>query len=218
MREPSHIATPTPNPSPQGGGDQTGDRGDSHGPSLHTGRKRVPRRSARVLQGQPAGRHPQEGRRGHPLRQGRHRHLAAHPQQEGLGGAALAEGMGRHRLEPGAALHLQGGDAAGARARAAAVRHHDGRAGDHRVRPRGPEEAIPAAHRQSRRLVVPGLLRAGRRLRPRLAEDQRPSATATTTSSTARRPGPPARNTPTGSSAWRAPTRAPRSRKASRSC
>ena len=30
----------------------------------------------------------------------------------------------------------------------------------------------PAAHRQCRRLVVPGLLRAGLRLRPRLAEDQ----------------------------------------------
>ena len=51
------------------------------------------------------------------------------------------------------------------------------------------EEAIPAAHRQSRRLVVPGLLRAGRGLRPRLAQDHAPSATATTTSSTARRPG-----------------------------
>ena len=55
---------------------------------------------------------------------------------------------------------------------------------------RGAEAALPAAHRQSRRLVVPGLLRARRRLRPRLAQDQRRSATATTTSSTARRPGP----------------------------
>ena len=35
------------------------------------------------------------------------------------------------------------------------------------------KQKYPAAHRQSRRLVVPGLLRAGRRLRPRLAEDQR---------------------------------------------
>ena len=34
------------------------------------------------------------------------------------------------------------------------------------------EEAVSAAHRQCRRLVVPGLFRAGLRLRPRLAEDQ----------------------------------------------
>ena len=38
-----------------------------------------------------------------------------------------------------------------------------------RLRQRGAEKALPAAHRQSRRLVVPGLLRAGRRLRSRLA-------------------------------------------------
>ena len=179
----------------------TNEGGGHHGPSLHTGRKRVPRRGACVLQGEPAGRHPQESRRGHPLRQGRHRHLAAHPEQEGLGGAALAQGMGRHGLEPGAALYLQGGIAAGARARAAAVRHHDGRAGDHRVRPRGPEEEISAAHRQSRRLVVPGLLRAGRGFRPCLAQDQREARGRLSTSSTARRPGPHRRNMPTGSSA-----------------
>ena len=35
------------------------------------------------------------------------------------------------------------------------------------------KQTLPAAHRQSRRLVVPGLLRAGRGLRPRLAQDQR---------------------------------------------
>ena len=175
--------------------------GASHGPSLHTGRKRVPRRSARVLQGQPAGAHPREGRRGHPLRQGRHRHLAAHPQQEGLGGAALAEGMGRHRLEPGAALHLQGGDAAGAGARAAAVRHHDGRAGDHRVRPRGPEEAISC--RASPISTTGGARASPSRARAPTSPRSRParSATATTTSSTARRPGPRSRNMPTGSSA-----------------
>ena len=45
-----------------------------------------------------------------------------------------------------------------------------------------------------------------------------PSATATITSSTARRPGPRSRNMPTGSSAWCAPTPPPRSRRASRSC
>ena len=83
---------------------------------------------------------------------------------------------------------------------------------------RGAEKALSAAHRQSRRLVVPGLFRARRRLRPRLAAGPRPSATATITSSTGRRPGRPWRSTPTGSSAWCAPTRRPKSRRASRSC
>ena len=33
--------------------------------------------------------------------------VVAHPEQEGLGRLALAEGIWRHRLELGAALHLQ---------------------------------------------------------------------------------------------------------------
>ena len=141
-----------------------------------------------------------------------------HPQRQGLGRAALAGGMGRHRLEPGAAVHLPGRAAAGAGARAAGLQRQHGRPGVYRLRHRGAEAALPAAHRQSRRLVVPGLLRARRRLRPRVAQDDARSATATTTSSTARRPGPRSRSTPTGSSAWCAPTRRRRSRRASPSC
>ena len=49
-------------------------------------------------------------------------------------------------------------------------------------------------------------------------EDARPSATATIMSSTARRPGRRWRNMPTGSSAWCAPIRRRKSRKASPSC
>jgi len=40
------------------------------------------------------------------------------------------------------------------------------------LRQRGAEEALSAAHCQCRRLVVPGLLRAGLRLRPCFAQDQ----------------------------------------------
>ncbi len=47
----------------------------------------------------------------------------------------------------------------------------DGRAGHDRVRLGSAEEAVSAAHRQSRRLVVPGLFRAGRGLGPRLVAD-----------------------------------------------
>ncbi len=48
-----------------------------------------------------------------------------------------------------------------------------------RLRHRGAEGALPAAHRQHRRLVVPGLLRAGRRIGPGQPEDAARCATAT---------------------------------------
>ena len=59
----------------------------------------------------------------------------------------------------------------------------------------------------SDRVVVPGLFRAGLGLRPRVAEDHGRDATATITSSTARRSGPRWRTGRTGSSAWCAPTK-----------
>ena len=119
---------------------------------------------------------PPETRRklveGRHLVQGRDGRLVAHPEQEGLGRLALAEGIWRHRLDLGAALHLQRGAADASGAGAARLRRQHGRPGDLHLRQRGAEEAIPAAHRQCRRLVVPGLFRARLRLRPRLAEDQ----------------------------------------------
>ena len=54
--------------------------------------------------------------------------------------------------------------------------------------------------------LVPGLLRAGRRLRPRRRADARRAATATTSSSTARRSGRRTRTSPTGASSSRAAT------------
>ena len=134
--------------------------------------------------------------------------LAAHPERQGLGGAALAGGMGRHRLDAGAALYLFSDEMQQAPAPGAArLRRQHGRAGDRHLRQRGAEAAIPAAHRQSRRLVVPGLFRARRRLRPRLAADPGRARRRHTTSSTARRPGPRWRSTPTGFSACAAPIR-----------
>ena len=72
----------------------------------------------------------------------------------------------------GAALHLQRRAAVLSGAGAARLRRQHGRPCDLHLRQRRAEEEVSAAHRQCRRLVVPGILRARLRLRPRLAEDQ----------------------------------------------
>ena len=92
--------------------------------------------------------------------------------KKGWGVLALAEGIWRHRLDLGAALHLQRGAADAPGAGAARLRRQHGRPGHLHLRQREAEEAVSAAHRQCRRLVVPGLFRARLRLRPRLAQDQ----------------------------------------------
>ena len=61
----------------------------------------------------------------------------------------------------------------GAGARGAPVQHHDDRPGADPVRHPGAETAVSAARRQCRRLVVPGLFGARRRLGPCGAEDRR---------------------------------------------
>ena len=114
----------------------------------------------------------QKAARRPPPLQARDGRLVADPEQEGLGRLALAEGIWRHRLELGAALHLQRGAADGAGAVAARLRRQHGRPRDLHLRQRSAEEEVSAAHRQCRRLVVPGLFRARLRLRPRLAEDK----------------------------------------------
>ena len=97
--------------------------------------------------------------------------VAQGPARQGPGRAALAQAVGRRGLDAGAALHLHRGAAVQRRAAAAALQRVHVRAGDHRLRHRGAEEALPAAHGRARRLVVPGLLRARRRLRPRRPQD-----------------------------------------------
>ena len=72
----------------------------------------------------------------------------------------------------GAEDDLPGGEPGRAGAGAVVVQHHHARPGADPVRHRGAEEAFPAARRQPGRLVVPGLLRAGRGIRPRVAEDR----------------------------------------------
>ena len=134
----------------------------------------------------------------------------ADPQRRRARGAELAGRVGRPGLDAAAPPHLARGDAARLRAAAAGVQRLDDRPGHRAVRLAGDEGAVPAGDRQPRHLVVAGLLRARRRLRPRLAAHDRASATATSTSSTARRPGPRSASTATGSSRWSAPTRRPK--------
>jgi hypothetical protein len=81
----------------------------------------------------------------------------------------LAGGMGRHRLGHHAALHLRRGVRPGRRADAAALRPQHVRLGAAALRQRRAEEALPAAHRERRRLLGPGLFRARLRLRPGVA-------------------------------------------------
>jgi len=151
--------------------------------------------------------------------EGRPAALAQDAREEGLDRAPLAEGMGGHRLDRRAALHLRGGVRRRGRSADRAVRRPHVRAGAAALRHRRAEAALPAPHVQRRGLLGAGLLRAGRGLRPRVAQDPRRPRGRTTTSSPARRSGRRSATTATGSSASCAPTRRPRSaRTASRSC
>jgi hypothetical protein len=95
---------------------------------------------------------------------------------------AEARGLGRRqstgrrntaaRLQPHPEVHLRPRARPCRRTRGDSVRHDHGGAGDHEVRHPGTEGQVPARHPRIQRLVVPGLLRAGRRLRPRVAQDQ----------------------------------------------
>ena len=105
-------------------------------------------------------------RRGPRAHQGRRRREHADAQRGRARGAALAGRVGRPGLDRAPAPHLARGDGAGLRADAARLQRRDDRAGHRAVRHRGAEEGVPPQDRQHRHLLDPGLLRAGRRLRP----------------------------------------------------
>ena len=98
------------------------------------------------------------------------------------------------------------------------VRHPDARQHAAAVGHRGAEGALPPADPVRRGHLVPGLLRAERRLRPRQRRAARPCSTATSGCSTARRSGRRPGTSPTTSSCSPAPTPTRRSTRASRSC
>ena len=115
------------------------------------------------------------------------------------GGAAGLRQRGRARRRAPA-----GGDAADRRADADGARHREA------------EGDVPRRHPHRRRALRHRLQRARRRHRPGLAALPAPGATATTTSSTARRCGPPAATPPTTSGSRCAPIPTPPSTAASR--
>ena len=146
----------------------------THGPSTDRRRDRVSRGSSRLHARQPASLDSREdGRRPTPL-QGRLCALDAHSRRQRLGSPALAAGMGRYGMEPDPTLDLSRRDAARQCAGAGGVRRQHGRPGDLHLWLQGAEAAIPAAHHRSHRLVVPGLFRARRGIRPCELADKRP--------------------------------------------
>ena len=141
-----------------------------YGSDTVTGRGGVPRRAAGMACGQQprarAGR--RRGRVRVPSR------LAAQAARGRMGRRLLAQGIRRSRRHADRAGDLQRGggpraDAVGGqRARAG-----DGRPDRDRARDGGAAKALPAADPVRRRDLVPGVLRARRRLGPGIAEDAR---------------------------------------------
>ena len=172
----------------------------------------------------PAGPAREAGTRRGRFEQGRLSRLAPDPGQEGLDRAVLAQGVRRNRLD------ARPRNTSGPRSRRAPTPSAILPFGVSMLAPViytfGTQEqkaALPARHLQRRDLVVPGLFRAGRRARTWRRCGPRPSGSPATTarnttSSTARRPGPPWPSTPTGASSWSAPIRRPSRRRGSASC
>ena len=178
---------------------------------------RLPRRSASFLPHRRPELDPRQGRGGRGADPRRHDHRPAHPERARLGHGELACGVGRAGLDADPGLSLPGRDAAGELPGADRLQRLHGRPRDRPVRQPGDQAALPAGDRQRRHLLVPGLLRTRLRLRSGVVAHQGREARATSISSTARRPGPRWRNTPTGSSACPHRSRPPRRRRGFRS-
>ena len=142
-----------------------------HGPQFRPRRRSLSRRLPHLPGREAAGRCGAQGRARRPADARRSDGLAPGAQRQGLDCAQLADRVGRPRLDGDAEIHL--GRGAGARQRAAPdpLRYLHVRAGADGLRHRGPEAAPPAAHPLGRAHLLPGLFRARRRLRSRLAQD-----------------------------------------------
>ena len=146
-------------------------------------------------------------RRRAALRRSVHARVEQAALRGGLRRADVAEGVRRR----GRAVQLPGDPLRRARRRPGSAPHRrdrprHGRADDHRARHRRAEGALPPAASRRRGDLVPGLLGAGRGLRPRRRAHARRAPAATSTSSTARRSGRRSRTSPTSASSSRRAT------------
>ena len=141
--------------------------------------------------------------------------LAAQAARGRMGRHLVAEGVRRPRRDADRAGDLLRGDGAGRRAaRGERDRARDGRPRRDHARHRGAEAALPGADPVRRGDLVPGLLGAGGRLGPRVAEDARRQVATASGWSPGRRCGPRSRTSPSGACSSRAPTRTRRSTRA----
>ena len=189
-------------------------RSTADGPDVQRAGDRLPRRAARVARREPARRRARTATRT-PTTPGGATGSAASPTAAGRRSHWPAEYGGRGATLTRVGDLLRGARprrraAAGQRARPAARRPDDHDLGHARA-----EGALPRADPHRRGDLVPGLLRARRRLRPRRAQDARGARTATSGSSPARRCGRSARSTRSGACSSRAPTPTRRSTRAS---
>ena len=171
------------------------------GSARHARGGRVPGRAALVARGEPPRGDAGPPRRGGALRRAGDARVEPCALRRRLRRPHVARGVRRRRRAVHAPGDLPRG--AGARRGAAAHRRHrdrDGRADDHRARHRGAEGALPRAAPLRRGDLVPGLLRARRRLRPRRRADELDARRRATSSSTARRCGRRSRTSPTSAS------------------
>ena len=108
------------------------------------------------------------------------RDVEPHARRRALRRDRVARGVGRPRRGRHGTGRVRRGDAPRQRARhAEPARPLEHRARDHRARHRRAEAHAPPPHAARRRHLVPGLLRAERGLRPRVAAHDRRCATAT---------------------------------------
>ena len=143
------------------------------GPSRHARRGRIQVRAAHLARGAPSGRPPRPPRRSDSLRRARDARVEPRALRRGLRRAHVARGVRRRRRAIHAPGDLPRGDGP---SRSAAAhrrdRHRHGRADDHRARHGGAESALPRAAPLGGGDLVPGLLRARRRVRSRRRADE----------------------------------------------
>ena len=178
-----------------------------HGPDVRRGRGRLPGRAARVAGRESAGRRARRRRR-------RALRLAARLPAPAGGGrlrrGPLAGRVRRARSEPDRVGDLlRGARPLGRAAARERARHPARRSHDHDLGHRGAEGAPPGADPDRRGDLVPGLLRARRRLGPREPQDPGRQGRRRRGWSAARRSGRRAPSTRSGacSSPARTPTR-----------